>query len=142
MSLIHLVLPSGDVRATGDRSAYTIPLSSPLQLDNSSDWEVAMVSCSYPAPAGGFSTYISCSLCDFTRVGSVMAQLLFRAPPVSVQQLTRAIQDSVIVWIPVSGNIFNSISVSLTYSDNIPIPAAILPADDFTTIDVLIRKVR
>ena len=71
-----------------------------------------------------------------------MAQLLYRAPPVGVAALTRCIQDSVIVWIPVSGNVFNQIQVSLTYGDNLPIPPAALPADDFTTLDILIRRVR
>ena len=142
MSLIHLVLPSGDVAASGNRGAYTIPLSNPLQLDNSSEWEVAMVSASFPHPGNGYSVFISCSLCDYSRVGSVMSQLLFRVAPSNTQALARAIQDSVIVYMPISGNVFNSITVNLTYANNLPIPAALLPADDFSTVDIIIRKVR
>ena len=52
MSVIHIVLPSGDINAVGDRANFTIPLSSPLMLENSSQWECALVACSYPAPAG------------------------------------------------------------------------------------------
>eukprot|EP00052_Salpingoeca_macrocollata_P030176 m.314594 g.314594 ORF g.314594 m.314594 type:complete len:155 (+) comp23063_c0_seq12:273-737(+) len=143
MSLIRMVLPSGDVNAQSgsNRANFTIPLAQPLLLRENDEYEVAMVQCTFPHPGNAFSVYINCSLCDYSRTGSGMSQLLFKAPPVASAMPYRVVQDSIPVWSKVGGKSFNAISVSLTYGANLPIPAAEFSENDYTTLELVIRRV-
>ena len=143
MATIHLILPSGDINSYGDQSSYTVPLSNPIALEYNEEYECALVSAQFPHPGGGHSVFIQCSLCEYQRVGSSMVPLLFKSASVNNQTDNyRCVQDSIEVWVKISGKLFNQIDISLSYSQNLDIPEAALGQNNFTTIDLLIRKIR
>ena len=136
-----MTLASGDVAAIGNRASFSIELASPLTLDDNSDWEIGMVQASFPHPGGNYSVYIHCNICANSRIGSFLAPILFRCPPEAVAAPVRVKQDSIQVWIPITTKFISSINVDLTYGQNIPIDPSPTPASDFSTIDVIIRRV-
>ena len=135
-----LVLSSGDAGATGNRASFSNYLQPALHLPSSKKWEMAVVSVTLPHPGNYSSVFVTCSLADYSRVGSSSVPLIFRVPPSADAQLYRAVQDSQVpVWIPVRGNYFSRIDVAAT-ALGAPIPAAADPLQDFTTVEIVIRE--
>lgn len=137
----RITLPSGDVSAQGNYADYTIRLNPPLVLDSDRKYEVCLVRGWLPVPGGGFSTFIQCSLCDYTRVGSGNAQLLYQVEPTADAGLYKVVPDGIVPeWVPIYGSTFDSVRVWATYSTGLPVPSTGNPATDYTTVTVMIRE--
>ena len=134
-------LGSGDVSAIGTNGQYSIELASPLVLDDNSDWEIGLIQASFFHPGNWYSVFITVNICANSRIGSFLAPVLFRCPPESTAAPVRVKQDSLPVYVPITTKNINSITVSFTYSLGTVIPPSPQPASNFSTIDVLIRRV-
>lgn len=112
--LITMQFSSQDTRVSLSGSYFTHPIES-FTVDAAQNYEICMVSCTYPAPAGTVVN-VSCSLSGATRYGSRMANTLFSIPPVAVAlpNAHYSVNQSVIPWKPLATAHADVVEVKLT----------------------------
>jgi hypothetical protein len=143
MATMRLILPSGDpeaIAAGGNRSQYTINLSTPIELPAGREFEAALVKATFPHPGGYNSVIIQLDILQFTPFGGQTAQVLFVADPSPTPSYFKAVQENIAQWVPLRTRSINAISVRLSYGAGLPIPAGLEPSQDYTTIIVVIRE--
>jgi hypothetical protein len=134
--LTIIVLTSADPTAEGNATSFSHNIRQ-FAVDDASDYEVAMISLDWPS--NNTSTYVSCNLVGFTRVGSQMTNTLFRIPPTNIALHSHYAQNqSIVQWMPLAASSFTVAQVALTESTGTLLPA---PSGSQTVLTIAIRKV-
>jgi len=129
-----LIATSADPEATGGAGHFTHPIRN-LTVDDPQRYAIALVDITLTHPGTG-SVFVSCNLAALTRVGSQLANSIYRIPNMVAGEHTVEQRGTIVRWIPYgSFNTATDVEIQLTDAFGVT-----LPATGTTTVTLAIKR--
>jgi hypothetical protein len=126
----QIILNSDDALATGTSANFTTTLANKITLNAFQNWEVALLSASFPTPEiyTNKAITIECDLAEFSFVGSERKRVVFKTN----QHLQTKLQNEITHVIPLTVNYvklttvsFNTINIKIEDIDGLAVPTGL-----------------